>query len=74
MKEWHWKIKEVETTDTVYINHNDTTYIDRVETITEKEIPKWVWWVLGITGTITLVVLIKTGVKIYTKIQSGGLI
>lgn len=75
MKEWHTKYVEKINLDTIYLSRNDTSYVERTITLpAEKYIPKWIIWLLVITGTITLLVFIKIGIKIYTKFTTGGLL
>lgn len=71
IKEWHTKYIDKSRIDTFYSAHIDTCYIENTTQLPqERYIPSWIWWLLGITGLISIIVI----VKIIIKIKSGGLL
>ena len=62
---WKWrykdKIKEIHDTTTV----NNEVYIDKV--IEKKFVPKWVWYIVGISGMIILGFIAYIVIRLYRK-------
>lgn len=73
MKEWHTKYVDRLHIDTVYKNAIDTCYQKQTITNTEKVYPKWLLILACIGGIFIIYYAVKLGIKLYTKIQSGGL-
>lgn len=72
IKEWHTKFidnSRIDTfyskkIDTLYINKSDTCYIDKTSTVIKKEVPKWILYILSITGTISIITITKIILKL----------
>lgn len=69
VKEWHTKYLVDIQRDTLYQNHTDTCYVEKIETVHEKHIPSWVWWLLGATGLISLISIGILVIKIILKFK-----
>lgn len=70
VKEWHTKFKDRVIKDTVYQSKTDTVFKEITNTVTKKETPKWIIWVLVITGAISAIAITKFIINIKT---GGGL-
>lgn len=69
---YKWNYIEKITRDTIVTN-KEIPVIQEVETIKET-VPNWCWWLLAVVIVFVVYKLVRLGIKIYTKIQSGGLL
>lgn len=72
---WRTQYKGQIQKDTVYIAKNDTIKEEKtIQLPPERYIPKWILVLALIGGGLILFFVGKYALKIYTKIQTGGLL
>lgn len=67
-----YKYIERISNDTIYQN-KEIPVVKEVETVKDV-IPSWVWWLVAVVGIYIIYKGVRLGIKIYTKVQSGGLL